>query len=59
MHALDERVLRHDETVRELGGVVLDSAREPAALELGEQPGLAEVGEPHCGSTPLGGRETP
>src|SRR5947208_14669777 len=40
--ALDEGVLRDDETVH-LGGVVLDSPREPALLELGQQPELDEL----------------
>jgi hypothetical protein len=44
--ALDERVLRDDDAVVELGGIVLDVAREAAPLELGEQAGLAEVSEP-------------
>ena len=47
MDALDERVLRDDEAAVERGGVVLDPAREAAPLELGEQPELAELSEPH------------
>ncbi len=49
VHALDERVLRHDEPV-DLRGVVLDALREPAPLELGEQAELARLVEPHSSS---------
>jgi hypothetical protein len=44
--ALDERVLRHHEPV-DLRGVVLDPLREAAPLQLGEQPELAGLVEPH------------
>ena len=44
MDALDERVLRDDEPADD-GGVVLDPLREPAPLELREQPQLAELPE--------------
>ena len=47
MDALDERVLRDDESVAELGRVVLDPAREAPPLELGQQAELAELREPH------------
>ena len=47
MNALDERVLGDDEAVTELCRVVLDPAREAAALELREQAELAELREPH------------
>ena len=43
MHAFDERVLGDDEPVPQLGRVVLDPAREPAPLELGQQADLAEL----------------
>ena len=49
VHALDERVLRHDEPF-DLRGVVLDALREPAALELGEQAELPRFVEPHSSS---------
>src|SRR5438034_982557 len=52
MDAFDERILGDDETVAELGRVVLDPARETAALELGEQAELAEVREPHAPRSP-------
>ena len=47
VHLLDERVLRDDEAAFELGGVVLDPAREAPALELVQQAELAELREPH------------
>src|ERR671936_2170663 len=59
---LDERVLRHDEAAFELGGVVLDPAREPAALELGDETQLPELRQLHRRSapnTPQGGSEAP
>ena len=49
VHALDERVLRHDEPV-DLRRVVLDALREPAPLELGEEAELAGLVEPHSSS---------
>ena len=49
VHALDERVLRHDEPV-DLRCVVLDPLREPAPLELGEQAELTRLVEPHSSS---------
>ena len=42
VHVLDQRVLR-DDGARDLGDVVLDRLREPAALQLGEQPELADL----------------
>ena len=50
VHALDERVLRHDEAP-DLGRVVLDPLHEPESLELGEQAELSELVEPHSSST--------
>ena len=47
MHVLDERILRHDQTAFELGGIVLDPACEAPPLELREQPELSELREPH------------
>jgi hypothetical protein len=44
---LDERVLRNDPAISELRCVVLDSLRQPAALELGEQAKLPQLREPH------------
>jgi hypothetical protein len=44
--ALDERVLRDDETV-DLGRVVLDLLREAAPLELRQEPELTELRELH------------
>ncbi len=49
MHALDQRVLRHDEAA-DLRSVVLDALREPTPLELGEQAQLARFVEPHSSS---------
>ena len=49
VHALDERILRHNEPF-DLRGVVLDPAREPAPLELGQQPELSRLVEPHSSS---------
>ena len=49
VHALDERVLRDDETV-DLRRVVLDPLREPSPLELCEQAELPELVEPHSSS---------
>ena len=49
MHPLDERVLRDDEAA-DLGGVVLDAVHEPTPLELGEEPELARLVEPHSSS---------
>ena len=49
VHALDERVLRHDEPF-DLRRVVLDALRKPAPLELGEQAELARLVEPHSSS---------
>src|SRR5207249_6033598 len=45
--ALEERVLGDHEVASETRGVVLDSPREAAALELGEEPELPELREPH------------
>ena len=47
MHALDERVLRHDQAAAEVGRVVLDARDQAAPLELGEQAELTELREPH------------
>ena len=47
VHALDERVLRDDEPVRELRRVVLDPLSQPALLELGEEAQLTDLREPH------------
>ena len=47
MDALDERVLGDDELAGELRGVVLDSLREAAPLELGQQADLTDLREPH------------
>jgi hypothetical protein len=49
MHALDERILRDDEAP-DLRGVVLDALREPSALELGKEPELPSLVEPHNSS---------
>ena len=54
MDAFDERVLRDDDAAVELRRVVLDPARKAAALELGEQPELAELRELH--RSPAGAR---
>ena len=49
VHALDQRVLRHDEPV-DLRCIVLDALRQPAPLELGEQAELPRLVEPHSSS---------
>ena len=49
MDALDERVLRDDQPF-DLRGVVLDAEREAAALELAEQPELADLVQRHSSS---------
>ena len=55
MDALHERVLGEDDTILQFRGVVLDSRRQPAPLELGQNPGLADLREPHR-SQPGGSR---
>ena len=54
MDALDECVLRHDEPPDDRR-VVLDPLREPALLELGEEPELPELLEP-CQSSEIRAR---
>jgi hypothetical protein len=44
---LDQRILGDDDTVLELGCVVLDSDRKPSPLELGQEAELAQLSQPH------------
>ncbi len=47
MDVLDESVLCDDAASVELRGVILDLAREAAALQLGQEADLTELREPH------------
>ena len=49
VNSLDQRILRHDEPLHD-GGVVLDPLRQPAPLELGQEPELPELVEPRHSS---------
>src|SRR5205823_12020705 len=48
VNALDQGVLRDDETWFKLCGVVFDLLGETSALQLGEEPELAELSQPHA-----------
>src|SRR5262249_56206550 len=50
--ALDERVLGDHDVAADPRRVVGNPADESAALELAEQPELAEVGQPHRSASP-------